>query len=76
MKPLVPNNKEKPTRTHRPTLCQIARFTCFMKSDNVSVRYTIVGGMLDPRFAMVETHMFARLISVFSVKQPDSQPAS
>ena len=47
-----------------------------MKSDEVSVRYTIVGGMLDLRLAMVEAHMFARLIGVFSVRQPASQQAS
>ena len=47
-----------------------------MKSDEVSVRYTIVGGMLDLRLAMVEAHMFARLIGVFFAIQPDSQPAS
>ena len=47
-----------------------------MKSDEVSVRYTIVGGMLDLRSAMVEAHMFARLIGGFSVRQPDSQTAS
>ncbi len=32
--------------------------------------------MLDLRLAMVEAHMFARLIGVFSARQPDSQPAS
>ena len=31
--------------------------------------------MLDLRLAMVEAHMFARLIGVFSVRQPASQPA-
>ena len=65
-----------------------------MKSDEVSVRYTIFGGiagrasvkpgnprlsdvrwMLDLRFAMVDAHMFARLIGGLSVRQPDSQTA-